>query len=170
MHVHVYLYDTFFYSKNYEKINPFLHQLKNITFLLNALFPLKNRIKVHITLVLFILTSIQDAMCLFSWIFNNFWILGHLLKETVVLKKKTHGKNEMGNLEMKSHTCPLIKLHTAVKVRIVWDFMTLTYIIYLTSVQQVNKHLTYSVCVYVFHSCNYSTATMTIKLRLFMKT
>lgn len=92
MHVHVYLYDTFFYSKNYEKINPFHHQLKNITFLLNALFPLKNRIKVHITLVLFILTSIQDAMCLFSWIFNNFGILGHILKETVFFFKNAWKK------------------------------------------------------------------------------
>lgn len=53
-------------------------------------------------------------------------------------------------LKMKSHSCPLIEFH---KVLIVWDFMTVTFIIYLTSVQQVIRHFTG-----MFHSCNDSPA------------
>lgn len=60
---------------------------------------------------------------------------------------KTHEKNEMENLENE------IPFLSPDKVLIVWDFMTVTFIIYLTSVQQVIRHF-----IGMFHSCNDSSA------------
>lgn len=136
--------DIFLFEKKYEKNIPFSSTAEENYILLKSFW------KQNVNTRVFFLISVQGPMFLFSWVFKTTFKFQDIYWKKQKCFFKRMRKMKWKILKMKSHSCPLIKFH---KVLIVWDFMTVTFIIYLTSVQQVIRHFTG-----MFHSCNDSPA------------